>query len=376
MDTVGFALVRSALCNSSSKVLEHAHSSVPVNARIGDGDALLEATWALCRNLLVALVDVGLDHDTNDAGLAVADLICDILSDLGLIAVVLVGVACKLLVYYALSNAESLVEPTVRAVNHHDLREVLLPQRLAHVLDARGVEVCALGSAAQDNEAVLVTTCPGDGSQTLLCDTHEVVLCGRAANRINSDGETTIGTVLETNGERETRGKLAVQLRLCCARTDRAEGDQVCEKLGRDGVEHLRRDGHAGACEINKELAGNAQTLVDLEGFVDIGVVDQALPADCCAGLLKIGAHNDADVVLQLVGEGLQALAVLESELGVVQRAGPDHDQETVILLCDDLDGFFATADDGLLGVWCDWDLGGEELGRNQRVVAKDCMAN
>jgi hypothetical protein len=305
VDTVGLALVRPALCNSGSKVLEHAHGGVPVNARIGDRDALLEAAGALRGDLLVALVDVGLDHDTNDAGLAVADLVCDVLGDLGLVAVVLARIAWKLSAYYALSTVESLVGPTVRAVNHHDLREVLLPQRLAHVLDARGVEVCALGSSTQDDEAVLVTACPGDSSQSLLCDTHEVVLCRRAADRINSDGQTAIGSVLEANGERETRGKLAVQLRLCCARTDRAEGDQVCEELGRDGVEHFGRDGHAGACEVNKELAGDTQTLVDLEGLINIGIVDQALPADCCAGLLEVGAHNDANVVLQLVGKGL-----------------------------------------------------------------------
>ena len=261
----------------------------------------------------------------------------------------------------------------MRAVNHHNLREVLLPQRLAHVLDACGIEVCALGSTTQDNEAVLVTACPGDSSQTLLCDTHEVVLRGRAADRINCDGETTIGTVLETNGERETRGKFAVQLRLCGARTDRAEGDQVCEELGRDGVEHFGGNGHAGTCEVNKELAGNAQALVDLEGLIDIGIVDQALPADCCARLLEVGAHDDADVILQLVGESLEALAVLECELGVVQRAGPDHDQETVILLCDDLDGLATAPDDGLLSVGWDRDLRGKELGRDQWVVTKNC---
>lgn len=286
MDTVGLAFIRPALCNSSSKVLEHGYCGVPVNASIGDGDALLETARALGGDLLVALVDVGFDHDTDDAGLAVTDLVRDILGDLGLVAVVLVRVACKSLAIYALLNIGNMTGLTVRAVDHHDLREVLLPQRLAHGLDACGVEVCALGSTTQDNEAVLITACPGDSSQTLLGDTHEVVLCGRTADGINSDCQTAIGTVLETNGERETRGKLAVQLRFCCARTNRSKRNQVCEELGRDCVKHLGGDRHASACEVNKKLAGNAQALVDLEGLVDIGIIDQALPANCCAGLL------------------------------------------------------------------------------------------
>ena len=318
VDTVGLALVRPALCNSGSEVLEHVDCGFPVNARIGDGDALLKAAGTLRWDLLVALVDVGLDHDTDNASLAVANLVRDFLCDLGLIAVVLVGVACRVSVTSS-SNFSKCVKPTVRAVNHHNLREVLLPQRLAHSLDAVLVEICALGSTTQDDEAVLVTACPGDSSQTLFCDTHEVVLRGSAANSVNGDLQTAIGAVLETNGEGETRGKLTVQLRLCCARADGAEGDQVCEELGGDRVEHLGGNGHARGCEVDKELAGDAQTLVDLEGLVDVGVIDQALPADRCARLLEVGAHDDADVVLKLVGEGLQALAVFKSQFGVVQ---------------------------------------------------------
>jgi hypothetical protein len=107
VDTVGLALVRPTLRNSGSKVLEHTNSGVPVNASIGDGDTLLKAARALRGDLLVALVDVGLDHDTNDAGLAVADLVCDVLGDLGLVAVVLARIAWKLSAYYALSTVES-----------------------------------------------------------------------------------------------------------------------------------------------------------------------------------------------------------------------------------------------------------------------------
>jgi hypothetical protein len=75
---------------------------------------------------------------------------------------------------------------------------------------------------------------------------------------------------------------------------------------------------------------------------------------------------------LELVGKGLEALAVLNGRLWVVDGAGSDHDEETVILLCDDLGGFLAALDDGLLGVCWDGKLVSEECGRDQRVVAKD----
>jgi hypothetical protein len=55
-----------------------------------------------------------------------------------------------------------------------------------------------------------------------------------------------------------------------------------------------------------------------------------------------------------------------------VERAGSDHDQQAVIVLCDNLRGVFATLDDRLLGVGWDGDLSGEELGWDERVVSEN----
>lgn len=56
--------------------------------------------------------------------------------------------------------------------------------------------------------------------------------------------------------------------------------------MGADSVEELRgdRDTHVG--QVGEELTGHAQTLVDLEGAVDVGVVDQTFPADSRTGFL------------------------------------------------------------------------------------------
>ena len=95
MRAVGLALVGPALGNSGRKVLKRGDSCVPVDASVGDGDALLKAARTLRRHFLVALVDVGLDHDADDGSLALAELLGDGGGYLGLVAVVLVGVTWK-----------------------------------------------------------------------------------------------------------------------------------------------------------------------------------------------------------------------------------------------------------------------------------------
>ena len=71
-----------------------------------------------------------------------------------------------------------------------------------------------------------------------------------------------------------------MQLALRRARADRAPRDQVGYELWRNCVEKLDADRYTHVREVAKELASNPQTFVDLEGAVDIGVVNEAFPAD------------------------------------------------------------------------------------------------
>lgn len=88
------ALALLAACpNGSSQVFQNRHGRIPVYASVCDADSLLETRRALGRNLLIALVDVGLDHDTNDGILSLAKLVSNHLGNLGLVTVVLVRVA-------------------------------------------------------------------------------------------------------------------------------------------------------------------------------------------------------------------------------------------------------------------------------------------
>lgn len=60
------AVCLSADADSLGEVFEDRHRILPVDAGIGDTDTRLESGGTLGRNFLVALVDVGLDHDTNN----------------------------------------------------------------------------------------------------------------------------------------------------------------------------------------------------------------------------------------------------------------------------------------------------------------------
>lgn len=76
------------------ELLENRNGIFPVDASIGDGDTLLESRKATSLgHLLVALVQVRLNHDSDNAVLALADLVTNDLGDLGLILVVLLRVA-------------------------------------------------------------------------------------------------------------------------------------------------------------------------------------------------------------------------------------------------------------------------------------------
>lgn len=146
------------------------------------------------------------------------------------------------------------------------------------------------------------------------------------ANGVNGDGEVAVCAVLVADGETETGGKLTVQLGLGCAGTNGTEGDQIGEVLGGDGVKHLAGNGHTQACEISIEFTGHAETLVNVVGLVDVRVVDQTLPSNRCAGLLEVGAHDDAEVGGQTSGELLEAVGIFECCFGVMDGAWPnDH---------------------------------------------------
>lgn len=357
-----------------SQVLQHRLCIFPADAGVGDTDAILEAGLALCGNLLVAwvpgqlsvgstghvlltLVNIALDHNAHDSGFTGGDLLAEDSRDLGLVLMVLLRVS-------------------VAAVDHDTRREAVgfqLGLRLGYALR---IVVGAFLSSAEDNEAVGVTDGADDGDDTGLGDGEEVVGVFHRADGVDGDVERAVGAVLETDGEGQTRGQLAVDLGLGGARADSADGEAVVQELGGDGIQHLAGDGHALVRQIGEQLARGAETLVDLEAVIDVGVVDQTLPSDRRTGLLEVRAHDDQQVVAVLLLQLHKAVTVFKGHCGVVDRAGADDYQETLLVRVSavhDGAGVGAALQDRLARLLGQCDLMLEEVWWGQRVVSPDC---
>ena len=83
-----------------------------------------------------------------------------------------------------------------------------------------------------------------------------------------------------------------------------------------------------------QEIARDPQTFVDPKRAVEVGVVDQALPTDRRARLLKVNPHHDFQVVGQPRADLRQAAGVLDCRGRIVNRAGADdHEQPVGIAL-------------------------------------------
>lgn len=93
-------------------------------------------------------------------------------------------------------------------------------------------------------------------------------------------------TVLEPDRERDTGRELTVKLRLGGTGTDSTPGDEVSDVLGGDGVEKLGSNRNAQVGEIAQELTSEAETFVDLEGSIEVWVVNETLPSDGRTGFL------------------------------------------------------------------------------------------
>lgn len=219
-------------------------------------------------------------------------------------------------------------------------------------------------------------------------------------------------SVLEADGEGDAAGELTVQLRLGGAGTDRAPGDEIRDVLWGDGVEQLGADGDAQVGQVAKQLAGDADTLVDLEGAVNIGVVNETLPADGGTRFLsvilrqytsplyhcgnrrltslykrtatvsasskaenielysQVSTHDDVQVGPR--GHLLpEKVGVLDALLRRVDGAGADDDDHPVVLACKNAGRGVAGSGSGGLRLRRSADLVAEEGGLDQGVVLR-----
>ncbi|GAA0031110.1 hypothetical protein BROWWM01_52420 [Bradyrhizobium ottawaense] len=153
---------------------------------------------------------------------------------------------------------------------------------------------------------------------------------------VRCDPHIAIGAVLEADRAGQARGQLAMDLALGRACADRGPGHEVGDVLRRRHVEEFRAGGQAEIVHGRQHVARQPQALVDVEAAVQIGIVDQALPTDGGARLLEIDPHYDFELVGEFLAQAREPLGIFERGLGVMHRAGADHDQQAVVLAIED----------------------------------------
>ena len=128
-----------------------------------------------------------------------------------------------------------------------------------------------------------------------------------------------------------------MHLAFCRARADGAPADEIADVLRRDHVQELAAGGHAQAVDVDEQLPRHPQAFINAVSLVQIGVVDEALPAYGGAWLFEVHAHDDLQRVLVLLPGCLQAARVLQCGGRIVDRARTDHDEEPIVLARHDV---------------------------------------
>ena len=191
--------------HGSGKVVQNAYGIVPADAGVGDADAISERGFALGRDFLAAFVDVTLNHEAHDGGLAVCNLLGDDAGDLGLIGMFLFRVA-------------------VAAIDHQPVVGVCGFEFSLCGRDISGVVVGARLATSEDDKGVFVTGSADNGNDAWFGNGEEVVRMFDSADRVDGRVERPVRAVLEADGERESRCEFAMKLalgRACADRTDR-----------------------------------------------------------------------------------------------------------------------------------------------------------
>ena len=117
-------------------------------------------------------------------------------------------------------------------------------------------------------------------------------------------------------------------LRRACA--DGTPGHEVGSVLGADGIEEFAASGEAELCDVDEEGASDAETFVDLEATVHVGVVDEPLPADSGAGLFEVDTHDNVEVATGFVGVCLELVGIFEGGFDIVHRAWSEPDESHI----------------------------------------------
>ena len=248
-------------------------------------------------------------------------------------------------------------------VDHHLSRQARFRQadlHVRHVLRA----VVRLFAAAQNNMAVAVTAGINDSGVAPLSDRQETVRCASGVNRVDSHLDGAIGTILKAHRAGESGGELTVNLGFGGTRPNGAPAHQIGDILRGDHIEEFPRRRQAAVVNVQQQFARDAQPVVDAEAVIHMGIVDKPFPADGGARFFKIDPHDDLELALQCLAQGQQTGSVLFRRCRIVNRTGPNHYQQTIIVALEDLMDRFASMRNGICSIFGSREFFQERNGR------------
>ena len=105
--------------------------------------------------------------------------------------------------------------------------------------------------------------------------------------------------------------------------SDGTPTDEIGIVLRGDGVEELVACRHAHRGQIYQEFSRHMQSLVDVVGAVETGIVDQSLPSDSRSGLFEVHSHHHQNAVPDFIRQGFQPLGIGNSNGWVMDGTAP-----------------------------------------------------
>ena len=223
----------------------------------------------------------------------------------------------------------------VAAVHHQRGWQFGFDQILAGGFHALRVVVGCF-AATQNDVAVRVALGLHDRDLAVFVHRQKVVTASGSLDRIGGNLDVAIGAVFKADGRRNAGGQFAVHLALGGTRADGAPGNQIPQVLRRNHVQKLAACGQSQAVDVNEQLARDAQAFINAKALVQVGVVDQAFPADGGAWFFEVHAHHDFQRVGVVGAHLLQTVRIVQRSGGVMDGARPNDDQQAVVLASHD----------------------------------------
>ena len=113
-------------------------------------------------------------------------------------------------------------------------------------------------------------------------------------------------------------------------------------------VEELGASVHPHLTDLEKERAGGAEPGLDVEAVIEVGVINEALPANGGAGLFEVDPHHDEKAATEFFRQFLKAARVLQGRFLAVDGAGTDDKEQPWILTVEDLSHLFPALQDSV----------------------------